>query len=103
MVDISVIIVNFNIKDIVDACIESIYKSNNTNLNIEIFFVDNHSIDGSPDFIRQKYPDVKVIENDSNLGFSKANNIAIKEAKGKYILILKNILKVFEEKSLRCQ
>lgn len=87
-VDVSIIIVNYNVKDRVDACIDSIYKSNTTNLNIEIFFVDNNSIDGSYEHIKNKYPQVKCIKNDRNLGFSKANNIALKEAKGEYILIL---------------
>ncbi|MGB9696479.1 MAG: glycosyltransferase [Ignavibacteria bacterium] len=88
VVDVSVIIVNYNVKDRVDACIDSVYKSNTTNLNIEIFFVDNNSIDGSYEHIKNKYPDVICIKNDRNLGFSKANNIALKQAKGKYILIL---------------
>ncbi|MCX7834182.1 MAG: glycosyltransferase [Ignavibacteria bacterium] len=88
MFDVSVIIVNYNVKDILDNCIASIYKSNNTNLNIEIFVVDNNSIDGSQKLIKEKYPEVKLIVNKENIGFSKANNIALKQATGKYILIL---------------
>ncbi|MEO6694633.1 MAG: glycosyltransferase [Ignavibacteria bacterium] len=88
MADVSVIIVNYNVKDLVDSCISSIYKANDNKYNIEIFFVDNNSIDGSSEYISSKFPDIIVINNDSNLGFSKANNQALRNAKGKYILIL---------------
>lgn len=88
MYDVSIIIVNYNVKDALDNCIASIYKSNNTNLNLEIFVVDNNSIDSSQKLVREKYPNVKLIINRENIGFSKANNIALKHATGKYILIL---------------
>ncbi|HMS65224.1 MAG TPA: glycosyltransferase [Ignavibacteria bacterium] len=88
MVDVSVVIVNYNVKDLVDNCIASIYKANENNFNIEIFFVDNNSIDGSSEHISGKYPEVKIINNNKNIGFSKANNIAIRKAAGKYLLIL---------------
>ncbi|MBC8484781.1 MAG: glycosyltransferase [Bacteroidetes bacterium] len=88
MIDVSIVIVNYNVKDLVDNCISSIYKANNKNHKIEIFLVDNNSIDGSVKLIRNKYPEVNVIVNKSNIGFSKANNIALKKAQGKYILIL---------------
>lgn len=88
MTDVSIIIVNYNVRDLVDNCIASIYKSNNASHNIEIFLVDNNSVDGSAEHIEIAYPDVRVIRNDKNLGFSKANNIAIKQATGKYVLIL---------------
>lgn len=88
MIDVSIVIVNYNVKDLVDNCISSIYKANNKNHKIEIFFVDNNSIDGSVKLIRNKYPEVNVIVNKSNIGFSKANNIALKKAQGKYVLIL---------------
>lgn len=88
MVDVSVVIVNYNVKDLVDNCIASIYKANENKYNIEIFFVDNNSIDGSSEHISHKYPQVKIINNDKNIGFSKANNLALRKAEGKYILIL---------------
>jgi len=88
MADISIIIVNYNVKDLADNCISSIYKANVSNYALEIFFVDNYSVDGSFEFISSKYPDVKCIKNSQNLGFSKANNIALNQAKGKYVLIL---------------
>ena len=88
MIDVSVIIVNYNVKDLVDNCIASIYKSNNASHSLEIFLVDNNSVDGSAGHIELSYPEVKVIRNNKNLGFSKANNIALRQAKGKYVLIL---------------
>lgn len=87
-IDISVIIVNYNVKELVDNCIASIYTANNNEYSLEIFLVDNNSIDESPEHIENKYPEVIVIRNSRNIGFSKANNIAIKKASGKYILIL---------------
>lgn len=54
----------------------------------EIFVVDNNSIDGSPEMIRSRFPDVKLIENKKNLGFSAANNQAIRQSRGDYILLL---------------
>jgi O-antigen biosynthesis protein len=88
MFDISIVIVNYNVKDHLDACLASIYKSNNEEFNIEIFVVDNNSIDGSANFIKEKYPEVNIIENYKNLGFSKANNIALKKVTGKFVLLL---------------
>jgi len=86
--DISIVIVNYNVRDLVDNCIASVYKANSNKYKIEIFFVDNNSIDGSVTHIRNKYPDVIIISNEKNIGFSMANNLAIKKASGKYILIL---------------
>ncbi|MBI5401948.1 MAG: glycosyltransferase [Ignavibacteriae bacterium] len=88
MTDISIVIVNYNVKDHLDACLASIYKSNNNKYGIEIFIVDNNSIDGSSSFLKGKYPNANYIENEKNLGFSKANNIALKRVSGKYVLIL---------------
>jgi O-antigen biosynthesis protein len=88
MFDISIVIVNYNVKDHLDTCLASIYKSNNEKYKIEIFVVDNNSIDGSSNFIRNKYPQINLIDNDKNLGFSKANNIALRKVSGEYILLL---------------
>jgi len=88
MADVSVVIVNYNVKDLADNCIASIYKANDNKYKLEIFFVDNNSIDGSSEHISNKYPEVIIISNDKNIGFSKANNIALKRAQGKYLLIL---------------
>lgn len=86
--DISIVIVNYNVKDALDNCLSSIYKSNTSNHLLEIFVIDNNSFDGSVKLVKEKYSDVNLIENKKNLGYSKANNIALKQVRGKYILIL---------------
>lgn len=86
--DISIVIVNYNVKDALDNCLSSIYKSNTSGHSLEIFVVDNNSFDGSVKLIKEKYHDINIIENRKNLGYSRANNIALKLVRGKYILIL---------------
>ena len=95
--DLSVIIVNYNVKFFLEQCLHSVYNSSK-NLLAEIFVVDNNSVDGSCQMVREKFPEVKLVENKSNYGFAKANNQAIKRAKGKYILLL-NPDTVVEEKT----
>ncbi len=85
--DISIIIVSYNVKDFLQQCLRSIREASQ-NLNVEIFIVDNRSVDGTPDMIRKTYPGVHLIANSDNLGFGKANNQALKTARGKYILFL---------------
>lgn len=85
--DISVIIVNYNVKYFLEQCLHSVYKSS-AGLNCEIIIVDNNSVDGSCQMIRDKFPGVKLIDNKKNLGFSTANNQGIRIAKGKFILVL---------------
>lgn len=90
MTDISIIIVNYNVKELLEHCIRSILSSV-SGLNIEIIVVDNNSFDGSIDHIREKFPAekrLKFIESKINLGFAKANNLGVKEAAGEYVLIL---------------
>lgn len=90
MIDISVIIVNYNVKELLEQCIKSIFAAAGR-LSVEVIVVDNNSFDGSAEFIRQKFPGkpgLKIIESPVNLGFAKANNLGAKEAKGEYLLIL---------------
>ena len=84
---LSVVIVNYNVRYFLEQCLHSVQKAC-TSLGAEIFVVDNNSVDGSCQLVREKFPDVELIENHENLGFSKANNQAIRRAKGKYILLL---------------
>jgi len=86
-IDLSIIIVNYNVKEFLQNLIHSICKAGEK-INYEIIIVDNASDDGSVEFLREKFPDVKLIVNEKNLGFSKANNIGLKQAKGKYLLLL---------------
>ncbi|MCF6182081.1 glycosyltransferase family 2 protein [Lutibacter sp.] len=85
--DISVVIVSYNVQYFLEQCILSV-KSASTNLNVEIIVVDNNSTDGSCNLLLKKYPEVVLIQNKKNVGFSKANNQGVAIAKGNYVLIL---------------
>ncbi|MFI5212169.1 MAG: glycosyltransferase family 2 protein, partial [Ignavibacteria bacterium] len=90
MIDISVIIVNYNVKELLEQCIVSVLKAA-VNLKIEIIVVDNNSFDGSVPYIKSKFPagtEIKLIESPVNLGFARANNLGAAEAGGEYLLIL---------------
>ena len=103
--DLSVIIINWNTKKLLEDCLSSIYKFTDSSrsfaksdltqddkegedIKFEVIVVDNSSNDGSQKMIKKKFPKVKLIENKSNLGFAKANNIGFRQARGKYILLL---------------
>ena len=85
--DLSVIIVNYNVKYFLEQCLHSVANAARQ-FDTEIFVVDNNSVDGSCAMIREKFPWVKLIENKHNAGFSKANNQALRLASGKYCLLL---------------
>ena len=86
-IDISIVIVNYNVKAFLEQCLMAIERAKH-NLNIEIFVVDNASVDGSQAMVKKKFPSVNLIENHRNLGFARANNQALRLVKGEYILIL---------------
>lgn len=85
--ELSVIIVNYNVKHFLEQCLHSVLKASK-NIPAEIFVVDNNSVDGSTQLVKEKFPQVHLTENKENVGFSKANNQAIRLAKGNYILLL---------------
>jgi GT2 family glycosyltransferase len=84
---LSIIILNWNDLKVINDCLQSIYATARTT-EFEIIVPDNGSTDGSVEFIREKYPQVQVIENGRNLRFAKANNIGIRASRGEYVLIL---------------
>lgn len=94
--DLSVIIVNYNVKALLEQTLISVLKAVQ-NLRIEIIVVDNNSADDSCDLVKEKFKQVILIENKENLGFSKANNQGIKIAKGRNILLLNPDTIVAEE------
>ena len=85
---VSVIIVNYNGKKLLEKCLESLFKVNYN--NFEVIIVDNNSTDNSIDFLTNNYPSVIIIKLDSNKGFAEPNNIAAKIAKGDCLLFLNN-------------
>lgn len=87
MLDLSICIVNWNVKDLLKACLGSIY-ANTKDISFEVIVVDNNSSDESIRMIQSDFPQVKLIENKTNAGFTKANNQAIKIAQGRYVMLL---------------
>lgn len=91
---LSVIIVNYNVKYYLDQCIRSVLCAfEEMNTPAEIIVVDNHSADGSVDYLEQRYPQklfpmVRFVRSAHNLGFARANNIAIRQSRGEYVLLL---------------
>lgn len=84
---ISIVIVNYNVEFFLEQCLNSVLTALER-VSGEVFVVDNNSIDGSVDMVRQKFPEVILIANKDNRGFSKANNQAMEIAQGEYVLLL---------------
>lgn len=85
--ELSVIIVNWNTKKLLEDCLSSIFK-HTKEIQFEVIVVDNGSEDGSARMVEKKFPKVLLVPNKENLGFTKANNQGIKIAKGEYVLLL---------------
>ncbi|MDE7118457.1 MAG: glycosyltransferase family 2 protein, partial [Bacteroidaceae bacterium] len=96
---LSVVIVNYNVRYYLEQCLLSVEKAL-CGLNGEVFVVDNASTDDSMTYLKSRFPWVRYIENRENLGFSKANNQAIVQARGEYVLLL-NPDTIVGERSLR--
>ena len=92
MPKVSVIIVNYNGLHLLKECLDSLRKQ--TFRDFEIILVDNASSDGSVDFVKSHYPDVKIIVNEENLGYGGGNNVGIKSSEGKYVVLLNNDTRV---------
>ncbi len=101
MTDISVIIVNYNVKHFLRQCIESVVAATH-DLSVETIVVDNTSVDGSVQMLKEEFPSVTCIENTDNVGFSKANNQGIALAKGKYVLLLNPDTIIQEDTLMHC-
>jgi len=86
---LSICIVNFNAKEYLRKCLESIYATSSKE-SFEIIVVDNASSDGSQEMIEQNFKKVRLIKNSENLGFAKANNQALKASNGEYLFVLNN-------------
>lgn len=85
--DVSIIIVAWNVRNFLHDCLESIYEETK-GIEFEVIYVDNASKDGSVEMVEKNFPKVKTIQNTRNKGFAVANNQAIEEAKGRYVLLL---------------
>ena len=96
MTDLSIIIVNYNVKALLEQTLLSVYKAIQ-HLQVEIIVVDNHSADGSCEMVEERFPNVTLIANKDNKGFSKANNQGIHIAKGRNVVLLNPDTVVSEE------
>jgi GT2 family glycosyltransferase len=84
---LSIVIVNYNTGKLLEDCLRSIYANAN-GMPFDVWVVDNNSVDSSTAMVRSAFPKVRLIENGSNVGFSKANNIALSRCESEYILLL---------------
>lgn len=96
MIELSVIIVNYNGQHYLAKCIDSLHEKLK-NILFEIIILDNNSSDNSCNFIKEKYSDVILIESKANYGFGKGNNKAVQCSKGKYLLLLNNDTIILEQ------
>lgn len=95
--DLSIIIPSFNTKNLLKDCLTSIFASlAEARINFEVIVFDNASTDKSPQMVKENFPTAKLIENESNLGYGKANNRAVEVSRGKYLLFLNSDILVLE-------
>jgi len=99
--DLSVIIVSYNVKYFLEQCLLSVRKASES-IDCEIFVVDNNSADESCSMVKSEFPEIKLIINPTNRGFSAANNQALKLATGRFILILNPDTIVEEDTFCKC-
>lgn len=92
---ITIIIVNWNTKDMLKTCLNSIYRYP-PEATFEVFVVDNASSDGSSEMVKAEFPQVRLIQDEANLGFAKANNKAIRQSNSNFVLLLNSDAEVFE-------
>jgi GT2 family glycosyltransferase len=86
-IKVSIIIVNYKTKKLIRDCLKSLYLYS-SDFDLEVIIVDNNSNDNIKDMLSFEFPSVKYIQNKVNVGFGAANNVAIKQAKGKYLFLL---------------
>lgn len=98
---LSVVILNYNVRYFLEQCTLSVQRAIGS-LDAEIIVIDNNSSDDSCNMVREKFPHIQLIENKENVGFSKANNQAVKNAKGEYVCILNPDTAVAEDTFIKC-
>ena len=85
--DLSIIVVNWNVKELLRECLTSI-EENDGEHNLEVIVVDSASSDGSPEMVEEAFPWVKLIASKQNLGYPRGNNVGITASNGRHVLIL---------------
>lgn len=94
---VSVVVVNFNGKEHLEACLSSLENLNFPREHLEVIMVDNASRDGSVKFVSSRFPRVKTVRNSNNVGFARAVNIGVEQARGDYVALLNNDAKADSE------
>ena len=104
--DVSVIIVNYNVEHFLSQCLLSVRAGvavlEQSGYAAEVFVVDNNSVDGSCAMVWRQFPEVHLIDSKENLGFSKGNNLAIRQSKGRWVLLLNPDTIIQEDTLLKC-
>jgi hypothetical protein len=100
-IDITIIIVSWNTKELVRACLHSIYKFI-ASIPLQVIVIDNLSQDGSVEMVRTEFPHVQLIEAGDNLGFGRANNLGLRQAQGRYVLFLNSDTLFIDSSLIRC-
>lgn len=100
MTDLTISIVSYKTRDLVEKCLKSIYQ-NTKEISFEIFVIDNDSGDGTMEMIKEKFPQVNLIVNKQNRGFAFAHNQALKKAKGKFLILLNPDCRVYKNTFLK--
>ena len=98
---LSVVILNYNVRYFLEQCILSVERAI-AGMDAEIIVIDNNSQDDSCEMVSSKFPRVRLLQNSENLGFSKANNIAVAQAEGEYVCILNPDTAVAEDTFRQC-
>lgn len=93
---VSVIIINYNVKELLLQCLSSLYKKSNNSLHLEVIVIDNDSKDDSVASVLKEFPQVILIANKFNVGFSAANNQGLLIAKGEFIFLLNPDTEIIE-------
>jgi GT2 family glycosyltransferase len=99
--DLSIIIVNYNVKFFLEQCLYSVRKSL-SGIDGEVIIIDNNSVDDSAQMLKEKFSEYTLIENQENIGFSRANNQGIRQSKGKYVLLLNPDTVIQEDTLNKC-
>ena len=86
-VDVSVVVVSFNTRDMLRDCLHSVYRDKGS-LRLQVIVVDNASTDGSPAMVKREFPDATLVESAINLGFGPANNLGFQLIQGRYTILL---------------
>src|ERR1051325_2007904 len=93
--DVSIIVVAWNVRELLRNCLQSVYQET-SGIQFEVIYVDNGSADGSVEMVRNEFPQARIIENQDNKGFIRANNQGIEIAMGRYVLLLNSDTIVLE-------